>query len=145
MKTDDTEQKPVTAETETGTVTVKTPVAAPKTAPAPKKTSNPPAKKARTTGAKKMAKTAKKAKKAPKAKKASGGSRITFHKDDVIMVTTKKNPRKEGTNKYKQYDLLIACHGKTVGEFDKRKGDRGALLSMIKRERGHVKKAKIAA
>jgi hypothetical protein len=143
MKIDDTEQKPITEQTETGPVTVKTPVAAPKTAPAPKKTT-PPAKKAKTTGAKTM-KTPKKAKAKKAATKKGATTRVTFSKDDVIVVTSKKNPRREGSPRHKRYEAVLACHGKTVGEFDKRKGNRGTLHFMIKSGLGHVKAAKKAA
>lgn len=89
-----------------------------------------------------------KAKAPAKKAKSSGGSgkpRMIFSKDDVIMMDTKKNPRKEGTTKHKQFALLVEHHGKTVGEFDKKKGQRGALRSAIKHGWAHVKSAKKTA
>lgn len=84
----------------------------------------------------KPAKAAKKTAAAKPAKKAAGavprGAKIA----DTATIKLKDastNPRREGTTQYDRFEALRKAHGKTVGEFMKKGGDRNALNLAISR------------
>lgn len=90
--------------------------------------------------ARKTSKTTKsKARSAVKGKtKKAAGKRMSFDEKAKITLTEKDNPRREGSKKFKEFELLKKCSGKTVGYYLEQGGKARTLSSMIRRKWGKV-------